>query len=362
MNNSIIYFNEKTGKVYTQEEINQMSISGFTKEVKIAPLGSTVDRGYIVLPKEDKSVIAPDKNIIYFNEKTGRVYTPYEINQMAIHGFPSEVKLAPLGSREENGYLVLPNNASFAQRTNPYEQLPQEKNEKLNQTNQREEIIRKARRKSCPETKKSTKNVTKKSNKRSPRWVALALLCASISASTIGVQNVANDIIDTINLNKTAQSMSEILVKPGAKITPDIINRNTYRTDDYQGFWFDNQGIAEDLLSLPPQMFEAALYVTYCQMGIHRQNAYINNWDKVILSLNNLTTGSEHTLVKGKVSGCQTFNDYLVKNGFVDENNLPLESKFIEYGKKVLDLYSSYIENYAKEREVEEYGYNYSGR
>ncbi len=92
--------------------------------------------------------------------------------------------------------------------------------------------------------------------------VALAIVMAMSIASYKIVEKGVTNITDDIHMSQVSEASGQII--NGHK-TPNIVSKNTYRTSDYQNFYFDNLGIAKDLLQLPDQTFLAALTTVYIQ-------------------------------------------------------------------------------------------------
>ena len=138
-----------------------------------------------------------------------------------------------------------------------------------------------------------------------------------------------------------------------------ILQENTHRTDDYQNFWYDTGGIAEDILSKFDDAFDAALYVTYNDMGVNRNNGYISNIDFLIRSLNMYVNMDSHPITYAKISGCESFSDFLIKNGFIDKNGNPSYEMYESFGHDAVEnCYTYLVSLQNKATSTEKYGPN----
>lgn len=177
------------------------------------------------------------------------------------------------------------------------------------------------------------------------RMLANALALVLAISVLYGVSNVVSNISDNIAVHNASQNVGE-LISDGSVHRPDIVSKNSYRTQDNEGFWYNNEDIARDILGLPDELFDTVLYITYEDMG-----PYTNNMDDVIRALNNYTAGEadKYPIILGKVEGCNSLNDYLIKNGFVNENGEPSIEKFKEHGITQIRVHQEYLEQMAEE-------------
>lgn len=177
------------------------------------------------------------------------------------------------------------------------------------------------------------------------RIIANALILVVSTALLYGAINLGSNIKDSYELSNAEEAVGVMLAE-GSIHNPSIVSRNTYRTENNDGFWYKNEDIASDILSLPDETFEAILYITYKDMG-----PYTNNMDDVIYYLNSYTASNpgNNPIAYGRVNGCNSLGDYLVKNGFVDEKGEPSMEKFEEYGKAQIDAHQEYLEQLSEE-------------
>ena len=181
------------------------------------------------------------------------------------------------------------------------------------------------------------------------------------AAATFGVIKVKNFLEDndvrtqaTISINSYVEP--EIKTIADNLVVKGIVERNTSMTNDNNGIFYDNTGIAIDLLKLDDNMFDAGLYTVYNDMGGHRDNDY-HNFD----SLDDFVSLEKNPAIYNKFHGCRNFDDYLIKNGFINEDNTPSREKFEKYGKDELLRIADYAKIVSEER-IDNYQNGYGGR
>ena len=120
-----------------------------------------------------------------------------------------------------------------------------------------------------------------------------------------------------------------------------IIDRNTEYNQNHSVYWYNHHGIAQDLLELPDYLFEPGLYCVYEEMGANRQNAEHDNLGSVISMLSNYAEAEQNPTAFAKCNGCSNFEEYLIKNGFVNSEGEPDYSAWEDYGKQLLITYNN---------------------
>lgn len=180
--------------------------------------------------------------------------------------------------------------------------------------------------------------------------ILIIMLIISSVFATLTVEDAVQYIQNNYNISRVQSLQAQMLVPPNAQTTLGIVARNTHRTQDFQNYWFDNTGIAEDILYLPDVSFDANLYATYVDMGHDRENAYIDNWDHVIKALGDAASYEKDPIAFARTHGCNTFEQYLIKNGFVNEAGEPDVEKFDQYGKQAVAMYKDYLQNLVTDR------------
>jgi len=129
---------------------------------------------------------------------------------------------------------------------------------------------------------------------------ALTLTVLVSSLTGLAVKGV-NDLQETVKVNDYLSQYSH------------IVSENTHRTNDGQHYWYDTYDIEKEV-SNDPETFKEELYAVYNRIGYNDENK-IDHMNKIV----------NHT---GNYSD---FNDYLVQNGFVDENGEPSRENYEEY-------------------------------
>ena len=97
-------------------------------------------------------------------------------------------------------------------------------------------------------------------------------------------------------------------------------------------------------------------------MGPNAENAYIDNFGRVISAVGRLASPDENPLAYARTSGCNSFEDFAIKNGFVDESGLPSREKYIEFGKTAIELYYEYLQACANGNYLDEGTTDFGGR
>ena len=215
---------------------------------------------------------------------------------------------------------------------------------------QKRQIYQNARNKSKPAQKQTVERQRGRLKFFNRQFIAYALVAVMSITALLLTQQASKRITNISNTSAVQSAMSDLLVDPNAKHSPSIITRNTYPTDDFQNFWFDNAGIAEELLELPDEAFDAELYATYTEMGVNRKNAYIDNFSKIIYYLGLYADAEKDSLAFARTNGCCDFDEYMIKNGFVDENGEPSVDKFIEHSLQAVKMYRPYLEDMVEDR------------
>ena len=171
-------------------------------------------------------------------------------------------------------------------------------------------------------------------------------------AACLGITKVTTEALHVYQGHVMNQAMASVLVPPNAENKPTILERNTHYTEDFQDTWFDNQKIAWDILHLPNEAFDAALFTVYEDMGEDRVKNYVDNWEKVIQTIGRDAKQNKHPLGYARCHGVKSFDEYLIKNGFVDKHGDPDVDKFVSYGKKAVAAYYDSLKNYSDQRDA----------
>ena len=163
----------------------------------------------------------------------------------------------------------------------------------------------------------------------------------AISGYTIATK-IASKVEDNKALSTTRQTITQTAYNT-SNPSYGIVKNNTHRTDDNQGFWYDNYAIAEDIIDLlPDSAFDATLYTVYLDMGPNVSNAYIDNFGRVISACGQIASPSDDPIAYSRTSDCHSFEDFARKNGYVDENGEPSMEVYQKFGMEAVRNYQAY--------------------
>lgn len=121
--------------------------------------------------------------------------------------------------------------------------------------------------------------------------------------------------MSTFGLIKGAEGMfqsiqMQSIVSEENKTASDIMKNNTHRTNDRENFWYDTEGIAKDTIkSYSEDLYDVALYGYYSDIRFNRQS----NMDNIIRDLSHAVPDNS------RFKNYSDFDDYLIKNNFVDD-------------------------------------------
>ena len=191
----------------------------------------------------------------------------------------------------------------------------------------------------------SPKNLPKRDRNRKSKIgttiIALALTGIITITAYTGIEHVVKKANEGKNLSDTRESISTLL--SDSQDSTSIVKRHTYRTDDKQGFWFDNYAMAEDIINiLPDSAFDAALYTVYLDMGQNVSNEYIDNFGRVISACGRIASPSDDPIAYSRTNNCHNFEEFARKNGFVDENGEPSMEAYKAFGLTAIKSYQNF--------------------
>lgn len=231
----------------------------------------------------------------------------------------------------------------------PFDFTKRRETNKSNADMLKEKCYENARRKSATPNKQSVQR-QRQHRKAVSRTVIMIGLTAIITiAAYIGANKLAEKMTDNYQMNKATNAVTTLVTGLDKWHGPTIVSRNTHRTENFQGFWFDNSAIASDILEMTPDAaFDATLYTVYNDMGVNVKNDYIDNFSRVISALGKGADPEKNPLAYARTSGCTTFEEFAIKNGLVDETGAPSKEKYIEFGKNAVAMYYEYLQNAAR--------------
>lgn len=120
------------------------------------------------------------------------------------------------------------------------------------------------------------------------------------------------------------------VIKLGKKIKEDmflqnyssIVSVNTHRTSNNEGYWYDIDAIANQLLQ--EEDISLALYGVYNKIGYNQGNKNL----QMASLLNSMKFFAEYN--NQEVKTYSSFDDFLITNGFVDKEGNPSTRKYEE--------------------------------
>lgn len=175
----------------------------------------------------------------------------------------------------------------------------------------------------------NTKRTTVKKSKKKVKELALKKFLVK---STITVLLATSAFYSV----KSCTNRAEVI---GSEVSDmqDLVNRETNRTSNNEGFYYDTTDIAVGLLEHPLE-FDTNLYGVYSEIGYNQVNK--------IEETNNVVAAT-YTIANGK-EGCEdidykNFDDYLTKKGYVKEDGS------IDYNKYDMDMKNKIIEEHQQE-------------
>ena len=197
-----------------------------------------------------------------------------------------------------------------------------------------------------------SKNLPKRDRNRKSKIgttiIALALTGIITITAYAGIEKVAKKVNEGKDLSATRESISTVL--SDSNDSTSIVKRHTHRTDDKQGFWFDNFAMAEDLINkLPDEAFDAALYTIYLDMGRNVSNEYIDNFGRVINACGTIASPSDDPIAYSRTNNCHNFEEFARKNGFVDANGEPSMEAYKAFGITSVKSYHNFGVNVVTE-------------
>lgn len=189
-----------------------------------------------------------------------------------------------------------------------------------------DEMITNAKNKSIGKQKDK---VIRLSEKKVKRVVVLAITTIALLCAT-NLGQAGFDFVDNIQRNMViSRALSE---------SNGVVNSNTHRTSDFQNYYYDVDNIVDYIVE-DQEEIPARLYGTLNAMGFDKGFAS-DERDAIISKVFQNEDGTKEY---------KSFEDFLVKNKFVDENGLPSIKAYREkmdeyiYAKKQFEEQSESI-------------------
>ncbi|MBE6147974.1 MAG: hypothetical protein E7167_00465 [Firmicutes bacterium] len=186
-------------------------------------------------------------------------------------------------------------------------------------------------------------------SKKVYKYLSLALFISFLLGLLAALGIVNSEAIETMiakgNLKDYSLVVSyvdeQVLRERGFTIPMDVdkmdltpLERATFPLGQSKDqFFYRHDLLAQNILNLPPEAFDSYIYMTYEEMGVNRQNQAVNNLDELIKYLNWYADPEMHAMAYARIHGCDSFEQYLQKNGWVDVHGNPSVEAFIEFGR-----------------------------
>lgn len=162
-------------------------------------------------------------------------------------------------------------------------------------------------------------------------------------------------VVGTVNFAKStySESMEHVSIEIGSSLYSNessVVGKNTFRHGDI--VYYNQESIAKDLLQLPSEIFDYAFCTICNDMGSNLNNKVgvlgKSNIDTVIYYLKNYSSVDGvyyNEKVSNAFNNIDSFNEYLIKNGYVDKAGNPSFSVFKESCDKNVQDVLAVIQN-----------------
>ena len=168
------------------------------------------------------------------------------------------------------------------------------------------------------------------------------ILGVSLSLANVAAQNISS----TNRYNSAVKYIEEQYEEDGR----NFVNRNKHIIEgsfDSYGhpiYFIDNEAVAKDILAVPDEGYLGALYMAYEQMGNDRANGEYDNWDDTIGFIGSLVDET-HPKAYLTTAGCKSFDEFLIKAGYVDEKSKePSVEMFKTAGKQAVIDFANFLQ------------------
>lgn len=186
---------------------------------------------------------------------------------------------------------------------------------------EREDKINRARNNSVSSRKKDIIDVKYRDSRfkisahRLKVAVVTSFLATAIAATSLGIGLT----------NQFHQAQDRRTVTEELRTYAQLVGNETHRTNDLQGYWYDTFDIAKGVLK--DEDMHRALYGVYKDIGYNQANK-VEQTDDVIRNMKTIASSSSEQY--GDKPVYDSFNDYLIKNNFVDKDGRPSTAVYEE--------------------------------
>ena len=183
--------------------------------------------------------------------------------------------------------------------------------------------------------------VEKKNKKSLPKIIALLLAALIVLGvikltvedervtESIGTYIQTHSIFGELNMSNLSRKIGQLVLEEKSNYVGEvpemsILSQHTKRTEDDKGYYYENNLVAEDILRLDADIQEYALCASINDMGDNKNNIIDSHGHtNADILIRHLKTGYKEGENKDFFEDIETFNDYLVKKGYVDSKGAP---------------------------------------
>ena len=172
-------------------------------------------------------------------------------------------------------------------------------------------------------------------------------LAVALTLSVAKGIDVTIDVVKNMEYHKAYQNICSELQEDAILVNDHkIAIEDTLDQHGFPVYWIDTEGVAKDVLNIPDQEFLGALYMAYDQMGNDRVQGDYHNWDHTIRDISE-NAGMENPTAFATTQDCRNFEDFLIKNGYVNKKTQEPDIKaFEEAGRQaVIDFNKDLMNN-----------------
>ena len=187
------------------------------------------------------------------------------------------------------------------------------------------------------------KPITYKTHKRALKTIAIATALATV-LSVSAINNIADKVEDISNTRSVNSSINRIVAPE--KRGSNILSKYSYIVNPADGTYAYNlDGIAKEIIHMEATYFDLTIYNIYSYM--QERNRNIDDlFFNINFAIDNIKESNPEVYYKMK--DINTFEDYLRKLKFVDENNNVSVEKYETYGNTLNELYKDIIKEESK--------------
>lgn len=191
-----------------------------------------------------------------------------------------------------------------------------------------------------------SRTVTYKTYKKNMKiFVTTTALATILACSLLG--NTIEKMTDKIEKHSNEKSISNSVVTMMSpdKSTWNILNLYKYTVDSEGHFAYNFDKLSEDLIKIQPHYFDVVLFNIYSNMQ-YRSSNIDTLFNRIHYNLE--LKKEEYPELYYKMHEVKTFEDYLKKNKFINEDGSISKEKYEIYGHGLNEIYKEVLENESK--------------